>query len=110
MMTIDRRCARPRVNGAIEERRAIDERRTIDVCLRCSGVRANVNARSVEGVCGTERDELHGRVDRASASRGDGTATHRDTAVNGRAMGRKPTERERVLAFSPSVRPTAEAR
>jgi hypothetical protein len=64
------------------------------------GLRVNVNAHSSEAGCGTERDKLHGRVDHASAGRGDGTALHRDTAVNGRAMDRSPAERERVLAFS----------
>jgi hypothetical protein len=62
--------------------------------------RVNGNAHSGEVGCGTERDKLRGRVDHASAGRGDGTALHRDTAVNGRAMDRIPAERERVLAFS----------
>jgi hypothetical protein len=73
-------------------------------CDIAAGLRVNVNAHSSDAGCGTERDELHGRVDHASAGRGDGTALHRDTAVNGRAMGRSPAERERVLAFSSSLR------
>jgi hypothetical protein len=76
------------------------------------GHRENVNAHSVEAGCGTERDKLRGRVDHASAGRGDGTALHRDTAVNGRAMDRILAERERVLAFSSPLRsaPRTEAR
>jgi hypothetical protein len=70
-------------------------------------LRVNVNAHSEAG-CGTERDKLHGRVDQASAGRGDGTALHRDTAVNGRAMDRIPAERERVLAFSSRPRSARE--
>jgi hypothetical protein len=76
-------------------------------------VRGNVNAHSSEARCGTERDKLHGRVDPTPAGRGDGTALHRDTAVNGRAMARIPAERERVLAFSHAPRiapPRKEAR
>ena len=73
----------------------------------CGGLRGNVNAHSSEARCGTERDKLHGRVDPASTSRGDGTALHRDTAVNGRAMARIPAERERVLAFSAPPRKEA---
>jgi hypothetical protein len=43
---------------------------------------------------------LHGRVDRAPAGRGDGTAGHRDTVVDGRASGPRPAARARVFAFS----------
>src|SRR5678816_2365559 len=44
----------------------------------------------------SSRDELHGRVGQAPAGRGDGTATHPDTAVNGRA--KRPRVRIRAAA------------
>ena len=44
-------------------------------------------------------------MDRASASRGDGTAGHRDTAVNRRALSPDPRPQARVFAVSRATAP-----
>ena len=60
--------------------------------------RCNANAqRSGAGLA-----KLHGRVDRAPAGRGDGTARHRDTAVNGRTASPDPRHQR---ACSRSLKP-----
>ena len=62
--------------------------------------REDVNAQRSGAGWATARDRFPGRVDRASAGRGDGTAGHRDTVVNRRATSPDPRPQARVFAVS----------
>jgi len=65
----------------------------------------DVNAQRGGAGWATARDRFPGRVDRASASRGDGTAGHRDPVVNRRATSPDPRPQARVSAVSPAAVP-----
>jgi hypothetical protein len=62
----------------------------------------NVNAQRSGAGWAEARDKFPGRVDRASAGRGDGTVGHRDTVVNRRAASPDPRPQARVSALSPT--------
>ena len=63
----------------------------------------NDNAQRSGAGWATARDRFPGRVDRASAGRGDGTAGHRDSVVNRRATSPDPRPQASVFAISRSV-------
>jgi hypothetical protein len=81
-----RRAGAGAIVRAIEElaERAWGDRAGLSTSGRAAIVRASTRgpANAVPWV--SPRDKLHGRVDRASVGRGDGTGDHRDTAVNRR--------------------------
>jgi hypothetical protein len=66
----------------------------------------NANAQRSGAGWAEARDRFPGRVDRAPVGRGDGTADHRDSAVNGPAASPDPRPPARVSAVSRTPRAT----